>query len=70
MKGCKDQLCMYALRTYFVIRAYMLSFGESKSTTLYVLLSMNMMSRSNFKYDWRRFHDFKIYMDAYKYKKL
>ena len=47
----------------------MLSSGESKSTTSYVLLSMNMMSTSNFEYEGR-FHSIKKSMNAYKYHKL
>ena len=34
-----------------------------------MLLSMNMMSTSNFEYE-QRFHDIKISRNAYKYQKL
>ena len=42
----------------------MVSNGEAKSITLYVLLST-----SNFEYE-QQFHDIKISMNAYKYQKL
>ena len=42
---------------------------ESKSTTSYVLLSINMMSTSNIEYE-QKLHDIKISLNAYKYLKL
>ena len=52
-------ILVFILILWFV---YMLSYGKSKSITSYVLLSMNMMSTSNFES-----YDTKITMNAYKY---
>ena len=47
-----------------MLRAYvpMLGYGVSKPITSYMLLSMNMMSISNFEYEKRKFHDIKMSM--------
>ena len=57
------QLLLYKLE------AVMESYGESKTTISYVLLSVNMMNTSNCEY-WQWFHDIKISMNAYKYQKF
>ena len=44
---------------------YMLQYGESKSTTSYVLLSMNMMSTLNFEYEYGS-NDINISINGYK----
>ena len=64
----------FNVRTRFILIlcfVYMLSYGESKSTTTsYVLISMHLMSgTSNFEYE-QRFLDIRISLHEYKYQIL